>query len=74
MIGDLVTGRVAETHGQTLSIPFEEKDGAGKFKFIADVLRWRAQTCPEDRLFSIVDTKVEYAAQSHHIIIPVGVL
>ena len=58
IIGDLVTGRVAETRGQSVSIPFNERDGAGKFNFIADVLRWRAQTNPENQLFSLVDTKV----------------
>ena len=58
IMGDLVTGRVAETRGQSLSIPFNERDGAGKYSFIADVLRWRAQTSPDNQLFSVVDAKV----------------
>ena len=58
IMGDLVTGRVAETKGQSLSIPFDEHDGVGKFSYIIDVLRWRAQTSPENQLFSVVDSKV----------------
>ena len=58
IMGDLVTGRVAETRGQALNIPFNERDGAGKYHFIADVLRWRAQTNPENQLYSVVDAKV----------------
>ena len=57
-MGDMVTGRVAETKGQSLSIPFDEQDGAGKFNYIIDVLAWRAQSCPENVLFSMVDSKV----------------
>ena len=57
-MGDLVTGRVAETKGQALSIPFDEQDGAGKFNYIIDVLRWRAQSSPDNPLFSTVDSKV----------------
>ena len=58
IMGDLVTGRVAETKGQNLSIPFDEHDGAGKFNYILDVLRWRAQSSPDSQLFSVVDSKV----------------
>ena len=58
IMGDLVTGRVAETRGQALSIPFDGSDGPGKFSFITDVLRWRAQTTPDNQLFSVVDVKV----------------
>ena len=57
-MGDMVTGRVAETKGQALSIPFNEQDGAGKFNYIIDVLAWRAHSCPENTLFSMVDSKV----------------
>ena len=58
IMGDLVTGRVAETRGQALSIPFDTNDGPGKYSFITDVLRWRAHTTPENQLFSVVDAKV----------------
>ena len=58
LMGDMVTGRVAETKGQSLSIPFDERDGAGKFNYIIDVLAWRAQSSPENVLFSMVDSKV----------------
>jgi acyl-CoA synthetase (AMP-forming)/AMP-acid ligase II len=57
LMGDMVTGRVAETKGQSLSIPFDERDGGGKFNYIIDVLAWRAQSCPENVLFSMVDSK-----------------
>ena len=58
IMGDLVTGRVAETRGQALNVPFDERDGAGKYHFITDVLRWRAQTNPENQLYSVIDAKV----------------
>ena len=45
-----MTGRVAETKGQPLSIPFDEQDGAGKFNYIIDVLAWRAQSTPDSTL------------------------
>lgn len=58
MIGDLVTGRVAESIGQAFNMPYDEGDGAGKFQFLSEVLRWRAQTQPENMLFSLLDNKV----------------
>ena len=57
-MGDLVTGRVAETTGQAFNIPYDEGDGAGKFQFISEVLRWRSQTQPENQLFTLVDARV----------------
>lgn len=58
MIGDLVTGRVAESIGQAFNMPYDEGDGAGKFQFLSEVLRWRAQTQPDNMLFSLLDNKV----------------
>lgn len=58
MIGDLVTGRVAESTGQAFNTPYDEGDGAGKFQFLSEVLRWRAQTQPDNMLFSLLDNKV----------------
>ena len=58
MIGDLVTGRVAESTGQAFNTPYDEGDGAGKFKFLSEVLRWRAQTQPDNMLYSLLDNKV----------------
>ena len=58
LMGDLVTGRVAESTGQAFNIPFDEGDGASKFQFISEVLRWRAQTQPENQLFSLLDNRV----------------
>ena len=58
-MGDLVTGRVAETTGQAFNIPYDEGDGAGKFQFISEVLRWRSQTQPENQLFTLVDARVK---------------
>ena len=58
LIGDLVTGRVAESTGQAFNVPYDEGDGAGKFQFLADVLRWRAQTQPDNMLFSLLDNRV----------------
>ena len=57
-MGDLVTGRVAETTGQAFNIPYDEGDGAGKFQFISEVLRWRSQTQPESQLFTLMDARV----------------
>ena len=58
LIGDLVTGRVAESTGQAFNMPYDEGDGAGKFQFLSEVLRWRAQTQPDNVLFSMLDNKV----------------
>ena len=58
IIGDLVTGRVAETTGQAFNIPYDEGDGAGKFQYLSEVLRWRSQTQPDNQLFTLVDTRV----------------
>ena len=58
LIGDLVTGRVAESTGQAFNTPYDEGDGAGKFQFLSEVLRWRAQTQPDNMLFSLLDNKV----------------
>ena len=57
-MGDLVTGRVAETTGQAFNIPYDEGDGAGKFQFLSEVLRWRSQTQPENPLFTLMDARV----------------
>lgn len=53
-----MTGRVAESIGQAFNMPYDEGDGAGKFQFLSEVLRWRAQTQPENMLFSLLDNKV----------------
>ncbi len=53
-----MTGRVAETTGQAFNVPYDEGDGAGKFHFISEVLRWRAQTQPDNQLFTLVDARV----------------
>ena len=58
MIGDLVTGRVAEATGQAFNVPLDDTDGAGGFQFLAEVLRWRAQTQPDNLLYTVVDNKV----------------
>ena len=65
LIGDLVTGRVAETSGQSFNIPFDDGDGAGKYHFLADVLRWRAQTQPDIPLFTLLDNRVSMRARAH---------
>ena len=57
-MGDLVTGRIAETTGQAFDIPYDEGDGAGKFQFLAEVLRWRAQTQPDNQLYTLLDNRV----------------
>ncbi len=58
LMGDLVTGRVAESSGYAFSTPYEDTDGAGKHQFLADVLRWRAQTQPDAQLFTLLDNRV----------------
>ncbi len=59
-MGDLVTGRVAET-GQSFAPGGQEEestDGAPKTEYLVDMLRWRATSRPDDQLFSLLDTKV----------------
>ena len=58
LIGDLVTGRVAETTGQAFNLPYDDGDGAGKFQYLSEVLRWRAQTQPDNQLCTLEDNRV----------------
>ena len=58
LLGDLVTGRVAESSGYAFSTPYEDTDGAGKYQFLGEVLRWRAQTQPDTQLFTLLDNRV----------------
>ena len=57
-MGDLVTGRIAEATGPAYNAPYDDGDGAGKFQFLAEVLRWRAQTQPDNPLYSLIDNRV----------------
>ena len=56
-IGDVVTGRVSEAKDNPV-IPYDDADGAGQFQFLSDVLRWRAQTQPDNQLFTLLDNRV----------------
>lgn len=58
LMGDLVTGRIAEATGPAYNAPYDDGDGAGKFQFLAEVLRWRAQTQPDNPLYSLIDNRV----------------
>ena len=60
LLGDLhiVMGHVAESSGYAFSTPYEDTDGAGKYQFLGEVLRWRAQTQPDTQLFTLLDNRV----------------
>ena len=60
IIGDLVTGRAAESGQSFMASQVEEEstDGAPKTEFLVDMLRWRASSRPDDQLFSVVDARV----------------
>ena len=58
LMGDLVTGRIAEATGPAYNSSYDDGDGAGKFQFIAEVLRWRAQTQSDSPLFTLIDNRV----------------
>ena len=60
-MGDLVTGRIAEATGPAYNAPYDDGDGAGKFQFLAEVLRWRAQTQPDNPLYSLIDNRVSFS-------------
>ena len=63
LMGDLVTGRIAEATGPSYNAPYDDGDGAGKFQFLAEVLRWRAQTQPDNPLYSLLDNRVSSKCQ-----------
>eukprot|EP00118_Oscarella_pearsei_P010627 m.66278 g.66278 ORF g.66278 m.66278 type:complete len:1520 (+) comp35377_c0_seq1:125-4684(+) len=55
---DLVTGqKLACSEGKRLEPMAEDRDGAGKFQFLSEVLKWRAQTNPDHQLFSLLNEK-----------------
>ena len=58
MMGDLVTGRVAESTGRGSTGGFDEADGASSYDFVSEVLRWRAQSHPDNQLYTLLDAKV----------------
>ena len=59
MIGDIVTGvKPATAEGKRMERAIDERDGAGKYQFLSEVLRWRAQTTPDHTLFSLLNDKV----------------
>ena len=60
LMGDLVTGRIAEATGPAYNTPYDDGDGAGKFQFLAEVLRWRAQSQPDSPLYSLIDNRVSF--------------
>ena len=64
-MGDLVTGRIAEATGPAYNAPYDDGDGAGKFQFLAEVLRWRAQTQPDNPLYSLIDNRVSFCTYQH---------
>ncbi|XP_032821513.2 disco-interacting protein 2 homolog C-like [Petromyzon marinus] len=56
MLGKLVTGkRIAEAIGRDLGQ--KDDDQARKFLYLSDVLQWRAQTSPDQNLFTLLNAK-----------------
>ena len=49
----------AITDGKRLEPMADDRDGAGKFQFLSEVLKWRAQTNPDHQLFSLLNEKVK---------------
>jgi acyl-CoA synthetase (AMP-forming)/AMP-acid ligase II len=58
MMGDIVVGaKPATAEGKRMERVADERDGAGKYQFLSEVLRWRAQTTPDHTLFSLLSDK-----------------
>ena len=52
MIGDIVTGvKPALAEGRPMEPMADDRDGAGRYQFLSEVLRWRAQTTPDYVLY-----------------------
>ena len=59
MIGDIVTGvKPALAEGRPMEPMADDRDGAGRYQFLSEVLRWRAQTTPDHVLFTLLNEKV----------------
>ena len=59
LIGDIVTGvKPALAEGRPMEPMADDRDGAGRYQFLSEVLRWRAQTTPDHVLFTLLNEKV----------------
>ncbi|XP_062518678.1 disco-interacting protein 2 homolog C-like [Corticium candelabrum] len=58
LIGDIVTGvKPALAEGRPMEPMADDRDGAGRYQFLSEVLRWRAQTTPDHVLFTLLNEK-----------------
>ena len=58
IVGGLLKGqRMAEAQGRELSGVDERNDLSKKYQFLSEILKWRAQTNPDQNLFTLLNCK-----------------
>ena len=58
VMGDAVTGaRQAIASGKALEPLAEDRDTAGRYQYLSEVLRWRAQSTPDHILYTILNER-----------------
>eukprot|EP00117_Sycon_ciliatum_P046204 scpid7388/ scgid33116/ Disco-interacting protein 2 homolog B len=58
VMGDAITGnRMAVAVGKQLEPMGDERDAAGRYQYLSEVLRWRAQSSPDHILYTTVNER-----------------
>lgn len=58
LVGGLLKGqRMAEAQGREVADLDESGDMAKKYQFLSEILKWRAQSSPDDNLFTLLNSK-----------------
>ncbi|XP_068751269.1 disco-interacting protein 2 homolog A-like isoform X2 [Montipora capricornis] len=58
MVGNIVMGtRIGGAAGREIADIEEDSDMARKYQFLAEILKWRAQTMPDHTLFTLLNAK-----------------
>ncbi|XP_064646090.1 disco-interacting protein 2 homolog C-like [Lineus longissimus] len=58
MVGNIVQGaRLAYAQGRDIGVMDEESEGAKRYQFLSEILRWRSMTTSDHMLFSLINAK-----------------